>query len=135
MQFSPTLSGSETELEVNMTPLIDIVFLLLIFFLVTTQFADQKQLPIELPGASTGADQPKAQILTITVTKDSTYALNGKEIALESLKTEMTTKYKGAAELVVRADTKATHGAVTTVLDLARKAGIKKFGIAVAQSN
>lgn len=119
------------EAELGLAPLIDVVLLLLIFFLVTTSFATPR-IPLELPGASSG-EPPKAAKLSVVLTADGGLFLDEEPVDLETLGVRF-----GAAEpdtdLELRADEAVPHGRVVGVLDRARENGIVDIAVAVAGS-
>ncbi len=115
--------------EVNLTPLIDVVFLLLIFFMVSTTFERESQVRIELPkaeGEETSAEQPKQ--LEITIDAEGRYYVNRSEVVntqAETLKAAMSEAAGGdkAPRLLLSADAKTPHQAVITAMDVARQLG------------
>jgi len=131
-------AAPEEEVSINLTPLIDIVFLLLIFFMVSTTFNKETKLEIALPeaGAQGAPDlSPSRLILAITAGGEYQLAVESKSEASEfqTVQTgELRVFLRVAAEkhreavLVVKADAKTTHQAVVWALDAARKAGIEK---------
>ena len=69
------------EVSVNLTPLIDVVFLLLIFFMVSTTFTKETQLEIDLPGANGNAQEKPVEHIEIQISAEGVYHLNGEPIA------------------------------------------------------
>ncbi len=126
--------GEEEEASIHLTSLIDVVFLLLIFFMLTTTFADFTQrLDIELPEARAALTKEKQLKYTIELDEKGRIALNGEIVTLAVLDTTLhrdaaAGKVKGA---VLRADRSVTHGNVVRVLGIVRDAGIEEVGIAV----
>ena len=116
----------------NLTPLIDVVFQLLIFFMVTTSFVNlENRVKVNLPsGDFAAAEQTKN--ITVTITEDNTIYLNGKLI--DPLKiTEIIAKElkKAPGKIVVlEADKNVLHGKVISVMDLLKKGGADKIAIA-----
>ncbi len=113
---------------VNLTPLIDVVFLLLIFFMVTTTFDRETQLNIELPQAA-GEQKKAEQVLEISIDSSSRFYINQKEIVNSGLETVKHAIKQAAADqkdmpLLISADGKATHQSVMTVLDAASQLGL-----------
>ncbi len=126
--------GEEEEASIQLTSLIDVVFLLLIFFMLTTTFADfTRRLDIELPEARAATTKEKQLKYTIELDEKGRIALNGEIVTLAALDTTLhrdaaAGKVKGA---VLRADRSVTHGNVVRVLGIVRDAGIEEVGIAV----
>jgi biopolymer transport protein ExbD len=118
----------ESDLGLNMTPLIDIIFLLLIFFMVTTTFQNKDALSVDLPQASQSGKIDEEKTLELVITSDGQLHLDEKLILapqlLEKLKTQP------GSSLIIRADTSVKHGKVVEALDTAKQAGIKKISIA-----
>lgn len=123
------------EVDINLAPFIDVVFLLLIFFMVSTTFLKEGDLELTLPEASPTPTEARAETMELTVDADGNYALNGQPLANRQPATvrralEETLASGQAQSLVIRADAKTPHQAVVTALDAAGQAGIKKLGIA-----
>lgn len=116
--------------DINLAPLIDVVFILLLFFVVTTTFTRETLLKIDLPEAVSGV-QPEEQYsipLEVLVGQDGNYAVNGKTLAssdLNSLMAALIEASEGDKNLPVTlsADGKAPHQAVVTAMDAASKLG------------
>ena len=130
------------EVSINLTPLIDIVFLLLIFFMVSTTFQRETELEIALPEASAtakGAEVVSAVVLEID--SDGLYRLgiraDGELSEVISVSADrlsetlggISTKYE-TTTLIIKADAKTSHQAVVRALDAAQRAGLKKIKFA-----
>jgi biopolymer transport protein ExbD len=116
----------------NLTPLIDVVFQLLIFFMLTTTFSSlENRVKVNLPSGDFTAVEPSKNI-TITITEDNTIYLNGKLIdplrITESIATEL--KKEPGKIVVLEADKNVLHGKVISVMDLLKKGGADKIAIA-----
>lgn len=124
------------EVEVNLAPFIDVVFLLLIFFMVSTTFLREGNLELTLPEASPAPTETQANTLDLAIDAAGNYALNGQALANRQPATIQRALAQQLAEagenqqLVIRADANTPHQAVVTALDAAGQAGIKKIGIA-----
>ena len=121
--------------NVNLTPMIDIVFLLIIFFMVGTKFTElERQLQLELPQIAT-ADRPTPQPVqrVINVYRDGRVALEQDVLSLDQLIVKLTSARAQHAQLgvVVRGDADGPLQNVATVLGACRKAGISDLGISV----
>jgi biopolymer transport protein ExbD len=124
---------------INLTPLIDVVFLLLIFFMVTTTFTKESRLLIELPEADGEVADNSPAPLELIISKDGRYAVNGQNLINRNIKTIMAAledASMGNAEtpLVITADAQATHQAVITAMDAAARLGFKQLNIATQQT-
>lgn len=120
------------EANLGLAPLLDVVLLLLIFFLVTTSFTAPR-LDLELPEAVTGAIAgPPQQVVEITA--DGSLRLDGEPTDLEALGAHFAASAEAdeLAEMVIRAADATRHGQVIEILDLARSHGLTHVGIEVA---
>ncbi len=116
------------ELDVNMTPLIDVVFLLLIFFMVSTSFERQSELTIELPEARGEPTKPKPMEIEVFIDATGKFAINGNELVNTHIDTLVRVLREAGGEnkdprVIISADKNATHQAVMTTMDAARQAG------------
>jgi biopolymer transport protein ExbD len=125
-----------TQPEVNMTSLIDVVLLLLIFFMVSTSFVKQSQINISLPEAesSTLVEEPSEQI-DIMITASGTYLVNGRELINNRPETIRNALQKVAdgnnkMPLTISADANAKHQHVVTAMDVAGRLGFTQISIA-----
>ncbi|WP_136067057.1 ExbD/TolR family protein [Modicisalibacter radicis] len=118
--------------EVNLTPLIDVVFLLLIFFMVSTTFETREALELTLPTSESGTPADASPV-TVVVTRDGAYRLDGQTFdATEALRRTLAGHAAVAREqgLVIEADGQASHAAVVGALDQAAALGIQRVRIA-----
>jgi len=116
------------ELDVNMTPLIDVVFLLLIFFMVSTTFDRQSELNIELPQASGEISESKAQEIEIFIDSRGRFSINGDQLMNNQTDTLLRVLRETAGSdkdprIIINADKNATHQTVMTAMDASRQAG------------
>ena len=116
---------------INLTPLIDIVFLLLIFFMLTSNFIETEGIKIKLPEASSKTVVQNENI-TIYVTKDSKVFFNGKFLSLKELPVVLKRAIENSDTKIVilKADKQSKTEIVVKVLDLAKSFGAKKLVIA-----
>jgi biopolymer transport protein ExbD len=132
------LKQKREEVAVNLTPLIDVVFLLLIFFMVSTTFTKETRLTLELPEA-TGEPQAKAaQMIEITISAEGNYAVNGQTVVNNQMKTLMlaidkVTQSDVSKPMVITADAQAPHQAVVTAMDAAGQMGFVNLSITTKQ--
>jgi biopolymer transport protein ExbD len=123
----------DDEPNIGIAPLVDIVFLLLIFFMVTSHYDIAAGVQIKLPKVTKKAAEPDAQSsIVIIVDKDSNVYLDGDKIDMKTLKTRLTeeVKKRGMLHLVLQADMDVRHGKVVEIMDLAKSAGINSIVIA-----
>jgi len=124
------------EPEVNLTSLIDVVLLLLVFFMVSTSFVKQSQISIRLPDAETTpiVDRPAEQI-DIMITEQGTYLINGRELVNSRPATIRNALQKVSngdhtLPLTISADANARHQYVVTAMDVAGRLGFVQISIA-----
>jgi biopolymer transport protein ExbD len=125
-----------TQPEVNLTSLIDVVLLLLIFFMVSTSFVKQSQITISLPEAESAAivEEVPEQI-DIMITSSGVYLVNGRELInsrVETLRNALQKVSGGdnTLPLTISADANAKHQDVVTAMDVAGRLGFKRISIA-----
>ncbi|MBN2804882.1 MAG: biopolymer transporter ExbD [Deltaproteobacteria bacterium] len=119
--------------DVNLTPMIDIIFNLLIFFLIVAVIS-QKGLNLTLPKTSTAEKRPDKS-LEISVTGDKRILFNGKEISLDDVEKKLREEKmkkddQKADNILLKADVEAPFGMFVTVMDTARKVGLTNLVIA-----
>jgi len=113
---------------INITSLIDVIFMLLLFFMITSTFLEQPGIKLELPTAKTSA-HAEPQEYVLTVDKKGGLFLNRQALALDGLEAEIRRvlpKMKDGA-LVLKADQDVSHGLVVRVMDLAKRGGVRKL--------
>ena len=126
--------------DINLAPLIDVVFILLLFFVVTTTFTRETQLKVDLPEAVSGTPPEVTKTpLEILVGVDGSFALNGKSLSkndLASLMEALRLESGGDKSLPVMlsADGKAPHQAVVTAMDAASKLGFAHLRITTVEA-
>ncbi len=125
--------------EVNLTSLIDVVLLLLIFFMVSTSFVKQSQITIRLPEAdSTAVFEEPPQQIDIMITETGTYLINSRELINNRPETIRNALRKVSAgnnqlPLTISADANAKHQHVVTAMDVAGRLGFTKVSIATVK--
>ena len=125
------LNKKRRRVTINITSLIDVVLLLLIFFMVSTNFLEQPGMKLELPDSETASSSTRNE-LEVIIQSDGSLFLNGNAITIEELriKFEQRTDKSSDQSLLLKADKNVTHGAVMEVMDVARVNGIQKIIIA-----
>ena len=125
-----------TQPEVNLTSLIDVVLLLLIFFMVSTSFVKQSQIAISLPQADSAAvvEEVPEQI-DIMITETGTFLVNGRELINSRVETirnalQMVSGGNNGLPLTISADANAKHQDVVTAMDIAGRLGFTRISIA-----
>jgi biopolymer transport protein ExbD len=125
--------NNRTATELNMAPLIDMVFILLIFFLVTTSFVKETGIDVNRPTASTAVSKAKASIL-IAIDQNNRIFLEHREIDLRAVRAnvERTLAENPAGAVVVVADKASSTGTAIMVMDGCRMAGAKDVSLAAS---
>ena len=117
--------------SLNITPLIDVVLLLLIFFMISTTFVAQPGISVNLP-KTVSSEKRMGEEMIVTMTKDRSIYLNEKKTGEQYLLDKFKEEYdkNNNILLVIKADKEVTHGRVVEVMDLAKQAGISRQAIA-----
>ncbi len=129
------LTKKPRKVLISITSLIDVVLLLLIFFMLTSSFVEQPGMKLDLPETNSSNAGEKAE-LVVTISADGKLFLQGNEIDINILEEELR-KYKSEENpdgLVLKADAKVEHGTVVQVMDIAKSAGLEKLIIASKQA-
>ncbi len=125
------------EADINITPLIDILFILLLFFILTSTFdiKDEKSMDIKLPEVSTGKAVESNDLFSVSVNSENEIYHNGKIQSMDDLKKQLANyaKDRDTKTVNIVADENASHGVVMKVMDLIRAEGIFSVNIEVAQ--
>ncbi len=133
LNISAARRANKQTLELNIAPLIDMVFILLIFFLVTTSFVKETGVEISRPAASTAVAKATATIL-IGVTKDNTIHLDHREIDIRAVRAnvERCLAENPQGSVVIVADKESLTGLVILVMDACKLAGAENVSIAAS---
>ncbi|CAA0119834.1 Biopolymer transport protein ExbD [Halioglobus japonicus] len=126
------------ETGVNLTPLIDVVFLLLIFFMVSTSFTRETQLSIDLPEAEGKPMETAEQQIEILVDEEGNYRVNGDALVDSRMRTLQAAIYKISAgdttmPMMISADAQAAHQDVVKAMDAAGQMGFVHLSITTVQ--
>ena len=125
-------SRSEQAPTIELTPLIDVVFLLLIFFMISTTFVSRTGLQVQVPEAQATETNPDQQRVEVMVTEAGEYLVGGKDVPPDS---DLAAVLRQAAAeggeplLVIRADRDAKHGAVVAAMDAGKSVGLTRIAI------
>jgi biopolymer transport protein ExbD len=123
-------SNEEFRSEINVTPLVDVVLVLLIIFMVVTPLLKQ-EVPIELPLADNSRGVTDTSQLTLTIAADGLLLLNGENLLAETLVTQLQAIYTNRADktIFLEADRSLPYGRVVDVMDDCRAAGVVTIGV------
>ncbi len=132
MKFGPRRN---VEPEINVTSLIDVVLLLVMFFMVSTTFQQDGRLKVLLPESSAQPEQRPVDAVVILITADGAYRVNDRALVNRSPETLRAALEKVAGNargqpITIRADARATHQAVVTAMDIAGRVGFAQVNIA-----
>ena len=122
---------SITKGELNLTPLVDVVLLQLIYFMLTSSFIMQPGIKIKLPTATTTEKIEKREIF-VSVSKEGIIFFKERCVSIDELEKLLVKERKknGNLIVVIKGDREAKHGDIVKVMDIARKTGIEKIAIA-----
>ena len=125
-------SGTGPIVGINVTPMVDVVLVLLVIMMVSATYIVQQSLKVELPKTAT-SDEAASSPAAVTITKEGAYFYDGAQVDEGQLTERLRSALRGNADLnlIVTADEKALHGSVMHVIDLAKIEGITKFAINV----
>ncbi len=118
--------------SINVTPLVDIVLVLLIIMMVTASYIVSKSIPMELPKAATGQDaRAEKQTIAVSIDKDGKLFIEAVEKTEEQLRSAFRAAYRVDRETraVIHADGRVPHARVVRIMDLLRQENITKFAI------
>ncbi|MAL98966.1 ExbD/TolR family protein [Hydrocarboniclastica marina] len=130
---------STEEMSINLTPLIDVVFLLLIFFMVSTTFTRESHLEIVLPEADAEAAEIQADQVDVVITASGDISVNGRPLVdndAQTLRRAVAEVTEGNNELpfIITADAQTAHELVVRAMDVAGRLGFSKLSITTTRS-
>ena len=118
--------------QINIAPLIDVIFQLLIFFMLTSSFTFQSGIDVRLPKAIT-SDIIKEENVTITITGENVIYWNNKVVSIKELRQELSRSARKNRPVLIKADRRSSVGRVVDIWDLCRELGIERINIATDQ--
>jgi biopolymer transport protein ExbD len=116
----------------DITPVVDTVFILLIFFVLSLNFISTPGIRVDLPKATAKEITPEKKDLRVVITSKNQLYLNEKPVDLKDLREEFNKagrSDRGDTQILIQADQQVTHGKVVEVMDLARSAGLHRLAI------
>lgn len=121
--------------ELNLISLVDVVLLLVIFFMLSTTFVQEGRLRVELPEAGSATVDRSRQPIVITITAQGSYRINERALVNNQRETlhaalRQVSAEAGTQPITIRADARATHQAVVTAMDVAARLGFSQVNIA-----
>lgn len=118
--------------RLDIAPLIDVIFLLLIFFMLTSSFIFQPGIRVNLPKAVTSEVLHK-ELLIVTITEDNEIFIDERPVGGEELRSRITIAAKEGQPLLIRADRDTDLGRVIEIWDICRQVNVKQINIATTQ--
>ena len=129
------LRKSSEEPRIDLTPMVDVVFLLLIFFMISTTFVESPGISIKLPEASSQSIEREPKEFKIYLSREGDIYYHDRKISIADYK-KLLVEHQSNADnttILLLADQESRHGKVVTLMDLARDAGFVKLAIATEQ--
>ena len=118
--------------EVNLTPMLDVVFIMLIFFIVTTSFVKESGVEIERPQSSDATPRPEAQVM-VALTAEGAVWVDGAPVDAHRVGEAVAPLVSGQGGVVIQADRASTTGLLVEVMDRLREAGVEQIAVAAAR--
>lgn len=118
--------------EINLTPMLDVVFIMLIFFIVTTSFIKESGVEIARPESSAASPQPDAQLM-VAITPEGAVWVDGRPVDAHRVGDEVAALVSGDGGVVIQADREATTGLLIEVMDRIRMAGVEQVAVAATR--
>ncbi|MBT8043385.1 MAG: biopolymer transporter ExbD [Verrucomicrobiae bacterium] len=133
-RFRHFTASESTSSEINISPLIDVVFILLIFFIVTTVFIEETGVDVNKPRAASAEDLEKNSIL-IAVTSDGQVYQGGRSIGIDGVRSVVAAMLEqdDTMPVIIQGDKDSTHGTVVKVIDAAKLAGARTVNLATSK--
>ncbi|MDR5868233.1 ExbD/TolR family protein [Halomonas koreensis] len=125
-------AGEETS-EVNLTPMLDVVFIMLIFFIVTTSFIKESGVEIERPESSAATPRPDVQVL-VAITPEGAVWVDGEPVDLHRVGPRVASLVSDDGSVVIQADREAATGVLIEVMDRLREADVEQVAVAAQRS-
>ncbi|WP_447556244.1 ExbD/TolR family protein [Vreelandella sp. EE22] len=119
--------------EVNLTPMLDVVFIMLIFFIVTTSFINESGIEIDRPESSAASSRADAQVL-LAITPEGAVWVDGSPVDIHRVGQEVSGLLSADGSVVIQADRDSTTGLLIEVMDRLQQAGIEQVAVAASRS-
>ncbi|MCK0714370.1 ExbD/TolR family protein [Chromohalobacter sarecensis] len=115
--------------EINLTPMLDVVFIMLIFFIVTTSFIKESGVEIDRPESSSATARPEAQVMVAITAEDAVW-VDGQPVDAHRVGNEVASLVSDEGGVVIQADRQSTTGLLIEVMDAIRDAGVDNVAVA-----
>ena len=124
-------SNEDDEAEINLTPMLDVVFIMLIFFIVTASFAKESGIDINRPDAATATVKAQGNIL-VAITENGQIWIDRRQVDVRSVRANIERLHaeNPQGSVVIQADRNSKNGLLVQVMDAARLAGVSNVSIA-----
>ncbi len=131
MRMNMSQFDEEEENEVNLTPMLDVVFIMLIFFIVTASFVKESGIDVNRPSAATAERKEKGNIL-VAISEDNQIWIDRRQVDPRALRANIERMHaeNPLAAVVIQADEESKNKLLVLVMDAARSAGVKNVSIA-----
>jgi biopolymer transport protein ExbD len=131
MRRNPLQLEDEDEAEVNLTPMLDVVFIMLIFFIVTASFVKEAGIDVNRPSAATAERKEKGNIL-VAISADNEIWIDRRQVDPRALRANIERMHaeNPLGSVVIQADEESKHKLLVQVMDAARSAGVTNVSIA-----
>jgi biopolymer transport protein ExbD len=125
--------GTEEELEINLTPMLDVTFIMLIFFIVTASFVKESGIDVNRPGAATAEKKERGNIL-VAITEQGQVWIDKRPVDVRAVRANIERLHaeNPQGSVVIQADRNSKNGLLVSVMDAAREAGVYNVSIAAS---
>ncbi|SER62704.1 outer membrane transport energization protein ExbD (TC 2.C.1.1.1) [Vreelandella subterranea] len=133
MRRRRSMGSADENTEVNLTPMLDVVFIMLIFFIVTTSFIKESGIEINRPESSDASPRPDAQVL-VALSPEGAVWVDGRAIDAHRVGEEVAGMLSEDGSVVIQADRESTTGLLIEVMDRLDQAGVDQVAVAASRS-
>ncbi|MCB8890109.1 ExbD/TolR family protein [Vreelandella malpeensis] len=132
MRRRRSIDAAEESNEVNLTPMLDVVFIMLIFFIVTTSFINESGIEIDRPESSAASSRPDVQVL-VAITPEGAVWVDGSPVDVHRVGQTVAGLLSSDGSVVIQADRNATTGLLVEVMDRLQQAGVDQVAVAASR--
>lgn len=132
MRRRRSLEADADSNEVNLTPMLDVVFIMLIFFIVTTSFIKESGVEIERPESSAASPRPDTQVL-VALTPEGAVWVDGNPVDAHRVGQKVAGMVSDDGGVVIQADRDSTTGLLIEVMDRLKQAGVEQIAVAASR--
>ncbi|MCP1314682.1 MULTISPECIES: biopolymer transporter ExbD [unclassified Halomonas] len=132
MRRRRSIDAAEESNEVNLTPMLDVVFIMLIFFIVTTSFINESGIEIDRPESSAASSRPDVQVL-VAITPEGAVWVDGSPVDVHRVGQTVAGLLSSDGSVVIQADRDATTGLLVEVMDRLQQAGVDQVAVAASR--